>query len=275
MPSIEIQSGLAGINGAQLYYELAGEGPPLVMIHAGVADSRQWENEFEHFAANYQVLRYDLRGYGRSEPVDTAFSHLGDLAALLDLLEIKEPLALMGCSMGGGLALDFALTHPRRVRALVLVDSAPDGLELEVESPAKFKEAYEAYQAGDLERVAEIETQIWFDGMGRTPEQVDPEMRALAKSMNRLALGHEAKGLGKRLPDAYPPAAERLDELQAPVLVIAGEHDVPYILAAAEYMAGRLPKARKVIIPDAAHLPNLDHPQDFQAIVEPFLKEQE
>jgi 3-oxoadipate enol-lactonase len=83
-----VKSGLAAVNNAHIYYETAGEGPPFVMIHAGVADGRQWNNEFAHFADRFQVVRYDLRGYGRSEPVAGEFSHLADLIALLDYLEL-------------------------------------------------------------------------------------------------------------------------------------------------------------------------------------------
>lgn len=264
-------SGFAQINGARIYYEIAGEGPAFVMIHAGVADHRQWNNEFSYFADRFRVLRYDLRGYGKSEPVEGEFSHLGDLMALLDHLQLEGPLILMGCSMGGGLAMDFAIAQPSRARALIMVDSGPRGLKLDVPQPAKFEEAEAAYNAGDFDRLAELETQIWFDGMGRTPAQVNQSMRQLTYQMTRVALSHEEKGLGKRLPDSQVPAPEHLSELAMPVLVIVGEHDIPYILAAADYMLEKIPSAQKATIADAAHLPNMDHPEEFQRIVTEFL----
>jgi pimeloyl-ACP methyl ester carboxylesterase len=271
MPEKPSDSGLAAINNALIYYELAGEGQPLVMIHAGVADSRQWNNEFATFADRYRVLRYDMRGYGKSEPVEGEFSHLQDLTALLDHLDLTQPLILMGCSMGGGLAMDFALTYPSRAKALIMVDSGPSGLQLDVPSPAKFEEAEKAYDAGDLDLVAEIETQIWFDGMGRTPAQVNQAMRQLAYEMNRTALSHEAKQLGKRLADTEISAAERCSELHLPVLVVVGANDVPYMPAAATYMVEMIPSAQQVIIQDAAHLPNMDQPDEFQRLVATFL----
>jgi 2-hydroxy-6-oxonona-2,4-dienedioate hydrolase len=271
--AMDTKTGFAPSGSGKLYFETAGDGPPFVMIHAGVADSRQWANEFAHFAGRFQVVRYDMRGYGQSEPVEGEFSHLGDLQAVLAHLSIVQPAVVMGCSMGGGLAMEYALAHPAAMRALIMVGSGPPGLTLDVPTPAKFADAEAAYNAGDLDRVAELETQIWFDGEGRTQEQVDPAMRRLAYDMNRLALAHEAKQLGKRLPDAATPAAERLAELSLPVLVIAGSHDTPYILAAADYMVEKLPAARKVTIKDAAHLPNLDHPDEFRGIVEAFLDE--
>jgi pimeloyl-ACP methyl ester carboxylesterase len=271
MSDLQTHSGFASIGGARLYYEVAGEGQPFVMIHAGVADSRQWNNEFLHFANRFRVLRYDLRGYGKSEPVDGEFSHLQDLTALLDYLHLDQPLILMGCSMGGGLAMDFALEQPSRVKTLVMVGSGPSGLKLDVPAPDKFEEAEKAYNAGDLDLVAELETQIWFDGIGRSPTQVNQTMRQLAYEMNRNALALDAKQLGKRLPDTQVPAVKRLSELHMPVLIIVGAYDTPYIQAAATYIAEKIPSARKVIVEDAAHLPNMDQPGEFQRTVTAFL----
>jgi pimeloyl-ACP methyl ester carboxylesterase len=273
MQTPEIRSGFAQIDNAKIYYETAGKGIPLVMIHAGVADSRQWNNEFTNFAQRYQVIRYDMRGYGRSEPVGGEFSHMRDLVSLLNALEVREPLILMGCSMGGGLAMDFALTVPSRARALIMVDAGPSGLELDVPTISKFTDAEKAFEAGDLDLVAEIETQIWFDGMDRTPEQVNPEMRKLLYDMNRLALSYEVRNLGIRQPNTQIPAFDRLGDLNIPVLVIVGAYDTAYILAAADYMTEKIQSATKVIIQDAAHLPNMDQPYEFQGIVNDFLDE--
>ena len=112
MPTLQTKSGFINAGKAQLYYETAGQGTPFVMIHAGVADSRQWNNDFASFARNYQVVRYDMRGYGKSEPVDGEFNHLDDLVAVLNTLFIQVPVVIMGCSMGGGIAMVFALTYP-------------------------------------------------------------------------------------------------------------------------------------------------------------------
>lgn len=272
MTTSKTKSGFATVEIAKIYYETAGSGTPFVMIHAGVADSRQWNNEFASFASDYQAIRYDMRGYGKSEPVDGEFSHMGDLISVLETLEVNEPAILMGCSMGGGLAMDFALAYPSRVKALIMVGSGPSGLELDVPTPDKFSEAEKAYEAGDLDLLAELETQIWFDGAGRTPGQVNQAMRRLAYEMNRNALAHEAKQLGKRLPNTEAMAFDRLENLNIPVLIIVGTHDTPYILAAGDYMMGKIPLAQKIQIADAAHLPNMDQPGGFQGIVEDFLK---
>ena len=272
MSTPQVKTGFVNVNNANIYYETAGHGTPFVMIHAGVADNRQWNNEFNFFAEGHQVVRYDMRGYGKSEPVEGEFSHLSDLVSLLDALEIRQPVVLMGCSMGGGMAMDFTLAHPSRVKALIMVGSGPSGLQLDVPTLPKFAEVEKAFEAGDLDQVAELETQIWFDGSGRSPGQVNQEMRRLAYEMNHIALNHEIKQLGKRMPNSETPAFDRLQNLNIPVLVIVGKHDTPYILAAANYMQEHIPVVQKVEIEDAAHLPNMDHPHEFQTAVKTFLE---
>jgi 3-oxoadipate enol-lactonase len=271
----DIHTGFARSGHARLYFETAGHGRPFLMIHAGVADRRQWDNEFAHFSERYRAIRFDQRGFGNSEPADGEFSVIGDLFALLDHLEIDEPIIAMGCSMGGSLAMDFALAEPARVAALIMVGSGPSGLALDAPEHPLEAEAEKAHIDGDLELAAELETKIWFDGIGRKPEDVDPDMRALALEMNGLALAHGAKDLGRRIPNPAEPAAERLDELDIPVLVITGENDIPYLQEAHQYMAERIPDVVAVKMDDAAHLPNMDHPERFRAIVEEFLDARE
>ena len=159
MPAIE--TGYAPVNGARLYYEIAGRGAPLVMIHAGIADSRMWQGEFETFAESHQVIRFDMRGYGRSLPVEGQFNIQDDLRALLDKLNIQSPRIVMGCSIGAGLAIDYALTHPQDVLAPILVGGAPAGLDIEAESPDDlFAQSEQAFNAGDIDLVAEIDMKI-------------------------------------------------------------------------------------------------------------------
>ena len=262
---------LAAINSAQIYYELAGQGQPFVMIHAGVADHRQWDNEFVHFSKEYQVLRYDTRGFGKSEPVDGEFTYMGDLIALLDYLEITQPAIVMGCSMGGMLAMDFTLEHPDRVKALIMVGSIPYGIEYDFDESPLFAEAEKLEEAKDWDKLAELEVQIWYIGAGR--ESIPDDLYRLGYDMARTALSHQAKGLGTRHPSVNIPAATRLTELKCPTLSILGEHDIEfeYLQYATDYLIERAPQVRKVVMKDAAHLPNLDHPQEFKQHIEDFL----
>lgn len=266
-----VASCIVNANGAQLYCETAGRGAPFLMIHAGVADSRQWNNEFESYSGTYKVIRYDMRGYGKSEPAEGDFNHMQDLGAVLDALLVQEPAILMGCSMGGALAMDFALEHPSRVQALILVGSRPSGLDLDVPESPKYALAEKAWQEGNIDLTAEIETQIWFDGVGRDPSNVNPGMRQLAFEMDRRALEHEAKNLGTRLPNSTMPAYQRLGRVAIPVLIVVGAQDQPSIHAAAEYMVKHLPNVHMVEIEDAAHLTNMDQPREFQDVVGNFL----
>jgi pimeloyl-ACP methyl ester carboxylesterase len=270
---METESGYIKVDNAMLYYEIAGAGSPLVMIHAGVADSRQWDNEFPYLAQNFRVLRYDMRGFGKSLPADGDYSNLVDLETLLNRLQLQEPLILIGCSMGGALAMDFSLAYPEKVKALVMVASGPSGLRLDVPGHPQEEAAAAAYKAGDLDLLAELEAQIWFDGMGRTVQQVNQQMRGLAREMNRLALAHDAQQLGKRLADTDNPAANRLRELRIPVLILIGENDIPYLQAAADTMVEDVENNRKVIILDAGHLPNMEHPDEFRHALDAFFDE--
>ena len=149
----KFKTGYVEINDARLYNEIDGSGTPFAMIHAGIADCRMWDNEFRFFADSHQVLRLDMRGYGKSLPVEGEFNIQDDFCALLAELDIELPLILMGCSIGAGLAVDFALTHPERVDSLILVAGAPTGYDNDVEGPdALFAESEAAFQARDVER---------------------------------------------------------------------------------------------------------------------------
>ncbi len=268
-----IQTGYAEINGARLYYELAGKGAPFVMIHAGIADCRMWDEEFAYFAKSCQVLRFDMRGYGKSLPVAGEFNLQDDLRALLAHLDINKPMIMMGCSIGAGLAIDYALTHPDELRSLILVGGAPAGFEADVAGPDDlFAQSELAFQNGDSKRVAEFDMQIWFDGFGRSAKNLNQTARKRAWQMARLVAEHELKGIGRHKRKTFAkPSAERLAELQMPCLVIIGENDLPYLLQASDYLAARIPIASKALITEAAHLPNMEHPKQFRAIVEDFL----
>ncbi len=271
--ALDIETGFVVVNGANLYFERAGDGQPLVMLHAGIADCRMWEHEFAALADSYQTLRFDMRGYGRSLPAAGEFNIQDDLKGLLDALEVPSPYILMGCSMGGGLAIEFALAQPERVSALLLVGSDPRGFEGDAAWPDELMARSEAaFEQGKVDEVAELDIKIWFDGVGRSRDDVDPEIRAKAFEMARQVTVHELSGIGDHKSKTTDiPAAQRLTELTMPALVIIGENDLPYLQQAADYLAEQLPQARKLILPNAAHLPNMEHPALFEASVREFL----
>lgn len=274
MPDLNVQTGFADINGTQIYYELAGEGQPFVMIHAGVADSRQWNNEFPYYAGRYKVLRYDMRDFGKSAPAEGEYNNVRNLNSLLDYLEIKDPIILMGCSIGGELTLNFTLAFPDRVKAMIVIGGYPNGAEINVPEPEEpFQRAQKAFEAGDYDLATEIETQIWFDGENRTPDQINPEMRKLAFDMNRIAIGNQAKKLGKHVKYDDTLVNDRMSELTLPSLIMVGANDLAAMVAATEYMGEHFPNATTVIIPNAAHLTNMDQPELFRQAVDQFLQD--
>jgi len=271
--ALDIETGFVEVNGAKLYFERAGAGPPLVMLHAGIADCRMWEHEFTALADSYQTLRFDMRGYGRSLPAAGEFNIQDDLEGLLDALDLPAPFILMGCSMGGGLAIEFALAQPGRVAALILVGSDPRGFEGDAAWPDELIARSEAaFEQGKTDEVAELDMQIWFDGVGRSRADVDPGIRAKAFEMARRVTERELSGIGEHKRKTTDiPAAQRLTELMMPALVIIGENDLPHLHQAADYLAERLPQARKLILTNAAHLPNMEHPALFEAKLREFL----
>ena len=265
------ETGMAEVNGARIYYEVAGEGDPLVLVHAGIADSRMWEDQLMAFADRYRVIRHDMRGFGMTAMVEGPFSHHEDLRALLDSLDVERT-HLVGCSMGGGAGLYFTLEYPQRVGNLVLVGSAVGGFGPDIDPPRQWDEILAAEEAGDLERVSELEVQIWVDGPGRSPEDVDASVRDLVREMNLIALRNEASGLGDEW-EPEPPAADRLPDVQAPTLLIVGDEDQPSVFAAADLLERELPNVRKIVMHGTAHLPNMEQPEEFNRIVLDFLKD--
>jgi pimeloyl-ACP methyl ester carboxylesterase len=264
----DVTFGYADVNGACLYYEIAGAGHPLILNHAGIADSRMWDEQFAAFAERYRVVRYDVRGCGRSNDPPGPFSGRGDLYGLLTALGIARA-HLVGLSIGGSIILDFAVEHPEMVTALVPVAAGLGGYAYT--GRGEQEEALEAaIAAGDYARANEIDLQVWVDGPRRAPDQVPPGVRERVREMNA--------GIYAQLPNQGepqrmdPPAAARLGEIHAPTLVIVGDADVPYILDIADVLAAEIPGARKVVIPGVAHMVNMERPAEFNRLVLDFLR---
>jgi pimeloyl-ACP methyl ester carboxylesterase len=260
--------GFAEVNGARLWYETAGSGPALVMLHGHLLDSGQWDDQFAVFADEYRVTRYDARGFGRSDKPEAPFSFSEDLAALLGVLGIDRA-HLMGCSGGGATIIDLALTHPELASSLVLVGSGMSGLQFPAELPPKLVAFQEAQQRGDVDALIELGLEIWTDG-DRRPEDVDAGARERTREMMRRLFARPRVEAEMRLAD--PPAAGRLSEIHVPVLAIVGADDLPLIRDVATRIEAQVPGARRVVIPDAGHHPNMEHPALFNETVLSFLR---
>jgi 3-oxoadipate enol-lactonase len=255
--------------GAAIDYSVSGSGPDVVLLHAGIADRRMWNPQIPVLARTFRITAYDLRGFGKSPMVEGPFAHYRDLRALLDSLGVERA-ALVGASLGGSVAIDFALEHPERVSALILADPGLDGYRFE--DPwikGRWQESEAALDRGDFEEAARIETETWLAGPERTLEPRHEPLRALLREM-LLASYPAAKGGGvEEGPDRA--SVERLTELRVPTLVLVGAHDVPDMKRIADLLAERIPGAARVTIADAAHLPSLEQPQEFNRVTLEFL----
>ena len=256
------------LNGARIHYERSGAGFPVIFLHAGIADSRMWEPQAVAFEKQFDVIRPDQRGFGKSEVPRGPWSPVEDLLALIDELGLK-PAHLVGCSMGGSVAIDFALDHPDRISKLVLVGSAIGGFAFRPEHAHLFAEASTARKAGDLDALNQAMAHLFLDGPGRPRGYVAEPLRALFLDMNAIAVRADFE---KAPPAQNVLAIRRLHEITAPTLVVIGDKDVPTVLEAADLLADSIPSARKAIIKDAAHLPNLEHPEEFNRLVLDFLR---
>jgi pimeloyl-ACP methyl ester carboxylesterase len=267
----EMATGYAAINGGNLYYEVAGQGETLVLLHAGFVDSRMWDDQWPEFAQTYGVIRFDMRGYGKSDPARGPLTRRDDLLRLLNHLNVTRA-HLLGCSIGGEIAIDFTLEHPQMVSSLITVSAAPGSFEMQGEPPPHLMEMIGAVQQGDLARASDLQIRIWVDGPFRQPEQVDALVRQRAAEMNRIPVQQGTWAIDMQPANPlHPPAANRLHEIHVPTLIIAGALDHPEILRAADVMTAEIKGARKVIIPDAAHVPNMERPVEFNRTVLDFL----
>jgi pimeloyl-ACP methyl ester carboxylesterase len=262
------------VENGKLYYEIAGEGFPLVLSHAAFLDSRMFDALWEPLAQQFQVIRYDMRGCGRSSPAKGPLCRRADLDRLLTHLGIAQA-HLVGCSYGGEITLDLALERPQLAVSLTLVNSTPSGFELHGAPPRYMQEMYEAVQSGDVDRGNELQIRIWLDGEYREPEQIDPELRKKALEMNRILVTQKTFLIADSQPanPLDPPAVTRLEEVRCPALIVAGSLDHPEILRAADEMVARIPNARKVILEGTGHVPSYEQPDDFARHLLNFLRE--
>jgi 3-oxoadipate enol-lactonase len=255
-----------------IYAEVAGEGPSLVLVHEGICDSRMWDEQWERYAESFRVLRLDLRGFGQSPLEPGPFAHARDVIETLERHGF-ESIALVGVSLGGRVALEVALARPELVSALVLVAPGFPGHEWSDELRAQWAKEGEAFEAGDLDGAVEVSLRTWVDGPRRSPEQVDPAVRAKVAEMQRRAYE-----LQRDIPEdeeelLVEDLPQRLGDVQAPTLVLVGEEDQPDMHAIAERLAREIPGARSGTIPGTAHVPSMERPREFDELVLPFLRE--
>ena len=268
---MSVETGFLETNGARIRYEVEGTGVPIVLIHAGVANLRMWDDQVTALRDAHRVIRYDTRGYGATETEAVEFSNRADIAALLDHLG-EASAHVVGLSRGGMIALDFAIEHPDRVRSLVVAAGGIGGYQSPAEADAStFAQVETWWEAKDWEALADWETAYWADGPGQPQDRVDPDLRARVHDW--ILTTYRAEKEEGRPQPLDPPAAGRLDELRMPLLVIVGTLDDPGTIESMHHLAGVVPGARLEVFEGAAHMLNLEQPARFNALLADFLAE--
>lgn len=259
------QQGIALVNGTKLWYETAGAGSALVLIHGHTLDVRMWDDQFATFAAQYHVIRYDMRGYGRSAlPGASPFAPADDLQALLSYLGIAHA-HILGLSRGGVVAIDFALSYPAMTDTLILADTALREFPWQA-----FGEFTATVKLAATDAGIAAARECWQRGALFAPTLEQPQVAARLREMVTDYSGwHWVNQEPLRLLE--PPPTEQLDTINAPTLVIVGERDLPEFHAVAELVSQRVPNASKFVMPGVGHLSNMEDPVRFNKLVLEFL----
>jgi 3-oxoadipate enol-lactonase len=263
------------VHGGKLYYEISGEGHPLVLLHAGIANLRMWDQQVEDFSKHYQVICYDARTFGKSTSEAVEFSNHGDLLELLNHLDIDKA-HVLGISRGGMIAMDFTLEFPHKVSSLVMVASRPSGFEhedSELEKPY-FARDEELSEAKNAEAIADLDVEMWVDGPGQKPGRANENVRQKVRAMTLENYQHYFAAFPEEEPSSVPlkpPAAKRLASISVPTLLITGSLDFSYTHAAAEVMSRAIPHSEHVVISEVTHMVNMEKPEEFNKVVLEFL----
>ncbi len=256
------------VNGVDLAYDVTGDGAPVVLLHAGIADRTMWDDVTPMLAERFRVIACDLRGFGETPLPDGPFVYAADVAAMLEALGIVRS-HVVGVSMGGHVALDLALARPELVDRLVLVGAGIDGWEHESSLVETWAEEEAAFERGDLDEVAWINVRTWLDGPDRAASSVPTALRRRVYEMQRAALDLEnPEATGGWLT---PSRREQLGDVAAPTLVLVGDLDQRGFRQIARFLAAEIPGAAFEELHGVAHLPPLERPEAFARTVLGFL----
>jgi 3-oxoadipate enol-lactonase len=245
-----------------LHYEVTGSGPAVCLVHSGVTDSRMWDRQVALLSPDYTVLRFDLRGFGDSLPPEGPVSFVDDLHDLLDELQIDQTV-LVGNSLGGRIALEYAVEHAERITKLVLVAAGLRDHDWSKEMRAFGAAEDDALARGDVDAAVELNLETW----------AQPHVRELVRPMQRQAFEVQLEGSDEGERPQSPPASSRLGELRTRTLVLVGDRDKQDFRALADRFAREIPRARLEVIKGAGHLPSLEQPEEFDRLLLEFLQD--
>ncbi len=262
-------SGIAKINEATIYYEVVGEGKPLLLIHGLPINSRMWDKQVEELSKQYKVIRFDLPGYGKSGAHDNDFSFVEDLKGLLDYLKI-ETVSIIGLSVGGQIGIDFSLEYPEKVHSLVLASNGIMGWTEFSSERKHFNEKINlSYQEENLEKTIELMCNGWVIGPNRVQDMVSKDIVSLFAEMIKETYAKE-KGKGRMLLPKTN-SIERVEEIKIPTLLVTSEFDFPEFKKIAFYLHEKIEGSKIENISGTAHMLNMEKPKEFNATVLGFL----
>jgi 3-oxoadipate enol-lactonase len=260
------------VPGGRLWAQAAGSGSGVVLMHAGIADARMWDPQWEALAERHRVVRYDLRGFGRSEVEHVRFSNREDVLAVMDAANLSRAV-LVGCSRAGRIALDTAIEFPDRVSGLVWVCGGVSGFDPGDDAAAElaaYDEREEALaEAKAWDALAEQDARVWVDGPREQEGSGPADVRELVRTMIVETYRAE-KAYGDDV-ELDPPAAGRLAEVCVPTLAIVGLRDPLVTARAADALVAGVEGIRRLDLAGVAHLPSLERPEWFTATLLAFL----
>lgn len=259
-------AGFAEIDGTKVYYEIMDEGHPLVFINGGNMDCRMWDDQFEAFAQHYRVIRYDLRGSGKSEMPKKPFYLIDDLYELPKFLNVNKTY-IVGLSLGGSIAIQFTIEHPEIMDALVLVGSGLVGFNW---SPEERQRISKIFMSVKDEGSALKAMEAWLEDPYMVHAMKRPK---LAEKIRKICLENSRVLLIDPTLSVQPrvPSIQKLSEIKVPTLIIVGDSDVPDIQRVADTLETNIASAKKVVIRGAGHIVNMEKPTEFNQIVLDFL----
>jgi 3-oxoadipate enol-lactonase len=243
----------------------------ILLLHAGIADKRMWAPQIDSLQAHgHRTEAPDLKGFGETPLPAERFSYVRDAAALLE-----RPAAVVGCSLGGRVALELAVTRPDLVLGLFLIAPGMTGWDWSEATRAGWAAEEEAFERGDFDAAADASVRMWVDGPRRAPEDVDGDLRVAVRDMvlRSYILQKDAWEDGAEEEQLDPPIHTRLNEISCPTVVVVGNEDVADLQSIAKHVAATVPNGRLETLSGTGHVPSLEHPDAVNALLLDFLAE--